>query len=52
LVVRNAIRSRREHAALAAGTAVGVILFGRVDDAAFRRVVLATLFVSGLALAL
>lgn len=38
--------------ALAAGTAVGVMLFGRVDDVLFRRVVLATLLVSGLALAL
>jgi hypothetical protein len=38
--------------ALAAGTALGIVLFGRVDDVLFRRVVLATLFVSGLALAL
>jgi uncharacterized protein len=38
--------------ALAVGTAVGVMLFGRVNDAAFRRVVLMTLFISGLALAL
>jgi hypothetical protein len=28
------------------------MLFGRVNDAAFRRVVLMTLFISGLALAL
>ena len=39
--------------ALAAGTAAGVAaLFGRVDDAMFRRVVLAMLLVSGLTLAL
>lgn len=37
---------------LAAGTAVGVVLFGRVDDIMFRRVVLAMLLVSGLTLAL
>ena len=37
--------------AVAAGTAVGVILFGRVNDALFRRVVLTTLLVSGLTLA-
>jgi uncharacterized protein len=37
--------------ALAAGTALGIVLFGRVDDILFRRVVLAALFVSGLALA-
>jgi uncharacterized membrane protein YfcA len=36
--------------ALAAGTAVGVMLFGRIDNALFRRVVLGTLCVSGLAL--
>jgi uncharacterized membrane protein YfcA len=38
--------------ALAAGAAVGVMLFGRVNDAVFRRVVLMTLFISGLTLAL
>jgi uncharacterized membrane protein YfcA len=38
--------------ALAAGTAVGVMLFGRVNDSVFRRVVLTTLLVSGLTLAL
>jgi uncharacterized membrane protein YfcA len=38
--------------ALAAGTLVGIMLFGRVDDSMFRRVVLATLFASGLMLAL
>jgi uncharacterized protein len=38
--------------ALAAGTLVGIMLFGRVGDAMFRRVVLATLFASGLMLAL
>jgi len=38
--------------ALAAGTAVGVVLFGRVDETLFRRGVLALLLVSGLMLAL
>jgi uncharacterized membrane protein YfcA len=38
--------------ALVAGTGVGVLLFGRVNDTIFRRVVLATLLVSGLILAL
>lgn len=38
--------------ALAVGTAVGVMLFGRVNDSVFRRVVLMTLLVSGLTLAL
>ena len=38
--------------ALAVGTAVGIVLFGRVNNSAFRRVVLITLFVSGLTLAL
>ena len=38
--------------ALAAGTAAGIILFGRVGDLVFRRVVLMTLLVSGLTLAL
>ena len=34
--------------ALAAGTAVGVMMFGRVNDVLFRRVVLAVLLVAGL----
>ncbi len=38
--------------ALAAGAALGIMLFGRVNDGVFRRVVLATLFFSGLTLAL
>lgn len=33
--------------ALAAGTLIGVILFGRVDDRRFRIVVLSLLLVSG-----
>jgi uncharacterized membrane protein YfcA len=37
---------------LAAGTVTGVVLFGRVDDATFRRVVLTALLVSGLMLVL
>jgi hypothetical protein len=37
--------------ALAAGAAVGIMLFGRVNDAVFRRIVLTTLLVSGLTLA-
>ena len=37
--------------ALGAGTAVGLMLFGRVNDAMFRRFVLGALFVSGVALA-
>jgi uncharacterized membrane protein YfcA len=37
--------------ALAAGTVCGLVLFGRVDDALFRRVVLITLLSSGLMLA-
>jgi uncharacterized membrane protein YfcA len=36
--------------ALAAGTALGVVLFGKVNDAGFRRVVLAVLLVAGLLL--
>jgi uncharacterized membrane protein YfcA len=36
--------------ALAAGTMVGVTLFGRVQDTLFRRIVLGSLLVSGLAL--
>jgi uncharacterized membrane protein YfcA len=38
--------------ALAAGTAVGIALFGRMDEALFRRIVLAVLFVAGVGLAL
>ncbi len=38
--------------ALALGSAVGTMLFMRVDDLLFKRVVLATLFVAGLALAI
>ena len=37
--------------ALALGVAVGLVLFGRVPDAGFRRVVLLLLFATGLALA-
>ena len=37
---------------LAAGTVTGVVLFGRVDDATFRRVVLTALLVSGIMLVL
>jgi hypothetical protein len=36
--------------ALAAGTALGLALFGRVSDAVFRRAILGVLFVAGLAL--
>jgi uncharacterized membrane protein YfcA len=36
--------------ALAAGTTLGVVLFGKVDDAAFRRVVLFVLLLAGLVL--
>lgn len=36
--------------ALVAGTAVGVLLFGRLNEVVFRRVVLAALFISGLML--
>jgi uncharacterized membrane protein YfcA len=36
--------------ALAAGSALGIVLFTRVDDATFKRIVLATLFVAGLGL--
>lgn len=36
--------------ALAAGTALGWLLYGRLDERAFRRVILALLLVSGLAL--
>jgi len=38
--------------ALAAGTALGIVLFGKVNDAVFRRVVFAILFVAGLGLAI
>ena len=38
--------------ALAAGTALGIALFGKVDEAWFRRIVLAILLVAGLFLAL
>lgn len=38
--------------ALFAGAALGVLLFGKVNDASFRRIVLATLLVAGLALAI
>ncbi len=36
--------------ALAAGTAAGLVMFGRMSDAWFRRAILAVLFVAGLAL--
>ncbi len=36
--------------ALAAGTAVGLAMFGRISDAWFRRAILAVLFVAGFAL--
>jgi uncharacterized protein len=38
--------------ALAAGTAAGLAMFGRISDAWFRRAILAVLFVAGLALAI
>jgi len=38
--------------ALAAGTALGILMFGRVNDSLFRRIVLAVLFFSGLGLVL
>jgi uncharacterized protein len=38
--------------ALAAGTAVGIMLFGKMDDTLFRRTVLTVLFVAGVGLAL
>ncbi len=38
--------------ALAAGTAIGLAMFGRISDAWFRRAVLAVLLVAGLALAI
>jgi uncharacterized membrane protein YfcA len=34
--------------ALAAGTAVGIMLFGRINELAFKRIVLALLLFSGL----
>jgi len=37
--------------ALAAGTALGIALFGKVNDGVFRRVMFAVLFVAGLGLA-
>jgi uncharacterized membrane protein YfcA len=37
--------------ALAAGTLVGIMLFGRINDTLFRRIVLGTLLVSGVVLA-
>jgi uncharacterized membrane protein YfcA len=36
--------------ALLAGTGLGILLFGKVNDAAFRRIVLAVLLVAGLSL--
>ena len=36
--------------ALAAGTGIGIAMFGRVNDVVFRRVVLGALLVAGLAL--
>jgi uncharacterized membrane protein YfcA len=36
--------------ALAAGTALGIMLFGKIDDASFRRIVLMVLFASALVL--
>jgi len=36
--------------ALAAGTSLGIILFGRVNELAFKRIILALLLVSGLCL--
>jgi hypothetical protein len=38
--------------ALAAGTMVGIILFGKMNEALFRRTILAVLFIAGLGLAL
>jgi hypothetical protein len=38
--------------ALAAGTMVGIVLFGKMNEALFRRTVLAVLFVAGVGLAL
>jgi hypothetical protein len=34
--------------ALAAGTALGIVMFGRVDDARFRHIVLWVLLIAGL----
>jgi len=36
--------------ALAAGTAVGIVLFGRINEAAFKRIILSLLLFSGLCL--
>lgn len=36
--------------AVAAGTALGVVMFGRVNDTLFRRVVLVVLLIAGLTL--
>jgi uncharacterized membrane protein YfcA len=36
--------------ALAAGTAVGIVLFGRINEAAFKRIILGLLLFSGLCL--
>ena len=38
--------------ALLAGTAIGILLFGKVDDVVFRRIVLAILLIAGLSLIL
>lgn len=38
--------------ALAAGTAVGIMLFGRMNEAVFRRAILAVLFIAGVGLVL
>jgi hypothetical protein len=38
--------------ALAAGTAIGLIMFRKIDDVLFRRVLLAVLLLAGLTLAL
>jgi uncharacterized protein len=38
--------------ALAAGTAAGLAMFGRISDAWFRRAILAVLFIAGVALAI
>jgi uncharacterized membrane protein YfcA len=38
--------------ALAAGTAVGIVLFGRIDETAFKRIILGLLLFSGLCLAI
>jgi uncharacterized membrane protein YfcA len=38
--------------ALAAGTGLGIVMFGKINDALFRRIVLAVLLLAGLALTL